>query len=418
VPELQSPPLRLVLVSLNYAPEPVGIGRYSGELGAWLAARGHQVRVITASPYFPDWRISPAALNRWRREQLAGVEVWRCPLWVPRRPGGLTRLVHLLSFALSSAAPVLAQWRWRPDVVITVAPALFCAPASLLLRQWSGCRAVLHVQDFELDAAFELGLLRGGWLRRLAEGWERAVLRGFDRVSSISGPMVQRLLAKGVAPQRALLLPNWVDLGVMANGAAVAAVAAAERRALGIGPDQLVLLYSGSMNRKQGLELLVEVIERLGGRRDLVWVLAGEGPGREPLERACRGLPQVRITGLRPPERLAGWLAMADGHLLPQRAEATDLVLPSKLIGMLASGRPLIATAHADSELGQIAAQAGLVVPPGDPTALQTAVERLCADPQLRRQRGERARQLAAERFDRERLLPLLEQHLRELVAR
>ena len=76
-------PLNVLLLSLNFAPEPVGIGVYSGDLARWLAERGHRVRVITAPPYFPQWR---ARGNRYRRERQGGVEVWRCPLWVSRRP--------------------------------------------------------------------------------------------------------------------------------------------------------------------------------------------------------------------------------------------------------------------------------------------------------------------------------------------
>ena len=180
--------MKVLLYGLNYAPEPVGIGKYSGELGPWLAARGHQVRVITAPPYFPSWQVSPHHRNCYSLKQYEGVRVRRCPLWVPRRPSGLTRLLHLLSFALSSLGPLLAQRRWRPDLVITVAPAFFCAPGALLLSRLCGPRTTtwLHIQDFELDAAFELGLLKGRLLRSLAEICESRSLRGFDRVSSIS----------------------------------------------------------------------------------------------------------------------------------------------------------------------------------------------------------------------------------------
>jgi len=127
--------MKILLYGLNYAPEPVGIGKYSGELGPWLAARGHSVRVITAPPYFPGWRVSAGYHNGYSLKQREGVRVRRCPLWVPRRPSGLTRLLHLASFALSSLVPLLAQRAWRPDVVITVAPAFFCAPGALLLRR-------------------------------------------------------------------------------------------------------------------------------------------------------------------------------------------------------------------------------------------------------------------------------------------
>ena len=155
--------MKILLYGLNFAPERVGIGKYTGELASWLAARGHDVHVITAPPYFPGWRVSASYQNRYCLQHLDGVIVRRCPLWIPRRPSGLTRLLHLASFALSSLAPLLAQLRRRPHVVFVVAPAFFCAPGALLLGRLCGRRTItwLHIQDFELDAAFELGLLSG-----------------------------------------------------------------------------------------------------------------------------------------------------------------------------------------------------------------------------------------------------------------
>lgn len=406
--------MKVLLYGLNYAPEPVGIGKYNGELAEWLAARGHQVRVITAPPYFPEWK---ARGNRYQTENRRGVGVQRCPLWVPRRPSGLTRLLHLASFALSSLPVLLAQWRWKPEVVITVAPAFFCAPGALLLQSLCGQRTSswLHIQDFELDAAFELGLLKGRWLRRLAEGWERATLRGFDRVSTISGAMVQHAIAKGVAQHRAVLLPNWVDLMAIQPQPEHQRASNLYRHELGIGVEQRVLLYSGSMNKKQGLELLVEAIERLADVPDLVWLLAGEGPNKAQLASATAGLAHVKILPLQPAERLNDWLNLADVHLLPQKAGAADLVLPSKLLGILASGRPVVASSPATSELGQIAELAGLRVEPEDGEAFAAAVWQLVQNPPLRQQLGQAARQLAEQRYGSEAVLGQLERELEAL---
>ncbi|MGB5135668.1 MAG: WcaI family glycosyltransferase [Prochlorococcaceae cyanobacterium] len=404
--------MKVLLYGLNYAPEPVGIGKFSGEMATWLAARGHQVRVVTAAPYFPEWR---ARGNRYRRETLQQVDVWRCPLWVPRRPGGLTRLLHLASFAATSLAVLLAQRRWRPDVVLTVAPAFFCAPGALLLGGLCGrgTRTWLHIQDFELDAAFELGLLKGKVLRRLAERWERGTLRGFDRVSTISGAMRRRALEKGVAGDRAMLLPNWVDLEAIRPQGEQERASNPYRRELGISPEAVVLQYSGSMSRKQGLELLVEVIRRLADRPangpDLVWLLAGEGPSKAELAAATAGMAQVRILPLQPAERLNDWLNLADVHLLPQKAGAADLVLPSKLLGILASGRPVVAGSPAGSELGQVADQAGLRVEPEDPAGFAAAVRALVADGALRQRLGRQARRLVEQRFGQDAVLRELE---------
>ena len=403
--------MKVVLYGLNYAPEPVGIGKYSGELAEWLAAQGHQVRVITAPPYFPAWQ---ARGNRYRRERLQGVDVQRCPLWVPHRPSGLTRLLHLASFAISSLPVLLAQWRWRPEVVITVAPAFFCAPGALVLKALCGKRthSWLHIQDFELDAAFELGLLKGRWLRGLAERWERATLRGFDRVSTISGAMVQHAVAKGVKGNKAVLLPNWVDLMAIQPQSENQRVSNPYRHELGIGMEQRVLLYSGSMNKKQGLELLVEAIGRLADVPDLIWLLAGEGPSKAELVAATAGMANVRLLPLQPAERMNDWLNLADVHLLPQKARAADLVLPSKLLGILASGRPLVASSPANSELGEIAEQAGLRVEPENGAAYAAAARQLLADGALRQRLGQAARQLAEKRYGKEAVLGQLEREL------
>jgi colanic acid biosynthesis glycosyl transferase WcaI len=404
--------MKLLLYSLNYAPEPVGIGKYSGELAEWLAAQGHEVRVITAVPYFPQWR---ARDNRYRREQRHRVSVLRCPLWVPRRPSGLTRLLHLASFAISSLPVLIGQWRWRPELVLTVAPAFFCAPGTLLLAKLCGSRtrSWLHIQDFELDAAFELGLLKGRWLRSLAERWERRTLRGFDRVSTISAAMRRHAVQKGVAEEQAVLLPNWVNLNVIQPQMEEARANNPYRQELGIGPEQRVLLYSGSMNKKQGLELLVEAMQRLADVPDLVWLLAGEGPSKAQLEAATAKMDQVRILPLQPAERLNDWLNLADVHLLPQKAGAADLVLPSKLLGILASGRPLVASSPAGSELGQLAERAGIRVEPEDGTGFAAALRQLLSDAALRQRLGQSARELAKQRYGQEAVLGQLDRALK-----
>jgi colanic acid biosynthesis glycosyl transferase WcaI len=404
--------MKLLLYGLNYAPEPVGIGKYSGELAEWLAGRGHEVRVITAPPYFPQWR---AVANRYRREQRRGVAIWRCPLWVPRRPSGLSRLIHLASFALSSLPVLLAQRKWRPDVVLTVAPAFFCAPGAQLLGKLCGEATTtwLHIQDFELDAAFELGILKGRWIRRIAENWERSTLQGFSKVSTISEAMRQRAIAKGVENQRARLLPNWVDLKTIYPLNTTQQSENPYRKELKISAEKIILMYSGSMNKKQGLDLLVGVIKGLAHLPNLIWLLAGEGPTKAELTKTTAGLSNVMHLPLQPEARMNDWLNLADVHLLPQKANAADLVLPSKLLGILASGRPLVTGTPMGSELGLLAEQAGIRVEPGDSEGFSQAIGELVSNLEKRSRLGAKGRQLAQERFGRDAVLMQLEKNLK-----
>lgn len=427
--------MKILLLGINFAPELTGTGKYTGEMAAWLAARRHQVRVVCAPPYYPQWAVSPPYVaNAWRREHWQGVEVWRCPLWVPGRPGGAKRLLHLASFALGSLPVMLRQVLWRPDAVWVVEPALFCAPAALLAARLSGAKAWLHIQDYEVDAAFDLGLLKGPWLKRWVLAAERWLMRRFDVVSTISRRMLERAATKGVAPGALRYFPNWVNLAHYALPSPDGV--AAYRQELGIAPCAVVALYSGNMGGKQGLWVLAEVARSCARRakpeqsadpsnaqtatqaEEMVFVFCGDGAGRADLVQRCLGLPNVRFLDLQPAQRLPDLLAMADVHLLPQRADAADLVMPSKLTGMLASARPVVATAHIGTELATVVQTCGLVVPPEDPQAFAAALCTLAADPAMRERLGAAALLHAHAHMDKEAVLARFESDLIALVAK
>jgi colanic acid biosynthesis glycosyl transferase WcaI len=394
--------MKILIYSANFAPEQTGIGKYSGEMAAWLASRGHEVRAVAAPPYYPMWRVDDKYRHAgYQREQWQGVDVWRAPIWVPKNPNGLTRLLHLFTFALSSFAVMMRQIFWGPDIVLTVAPAMVCAPAAWLTARLSGAQAWLHLQDFEVDIAFRMNLLRGAFLRRLVLRMERLVLRRFDVVSSISGRMTERLLLKGVEKKRIRYFPNWVDISRIKPKSP----SSAYRTSLGIAPDAMVALFSGSLGGKQGLMVIPEAARLLQGRKDVVFVICGDGVMKQQLETASEGLPNVRMLPLQPLENLGDLLSIADIHLLPQSAGAADLVLPSKLSGMLASGRPVIATCEAGTDLYGVVSQCGLIVPPQDHDALVQAICKLADDSQLRLELGRRARIYAEENFERDAIL-------------
>lgn len=407
--------MRLLLLTLNYAPELTGIGKYSGEMAEWLAARGHAVRVVTTPPYYPEWRVHDGyAAWRYARERRAGVDVVRCPLWVPRRQGGAARVLNLASFAASSApALVSAALRFRPEVIGVVKPPMFALPAALLAARMTGARSWVHVQDFEIDVAFDMGLLKGRAAGGAALRLEAGLLRRFDLATAVSARMRERLVAKGVAERRAALFPNWVDTR------AIYPVAGAGpfRAALGVGPDATVALYAGNMGEKQGLDSLIDAARALSADASILLVLAGEGAARRRLEAAAGGLANVRFLPLQPVERLNDLLNLADIHLLPQRADAADLVMPSKLSGMLASGRPVIAGANPGTQVAAEVAGAGLVVPPDDGAALAAAVRRLAGDGAERARLGAEARARALARWERDAVLTRLEAMLAALTA-
>lgn len=397
-------PKRIMLIAINYWPELTGIGKYTGEMAEWLVENGWSVRVITAPPYYPAWRIDQDYSGwKYRSENVRGVSIKRCPLWVPAQLNGLKRILHLMSFALSSFPLILWQaWRWRPDIIFTVEPPLFCAPAALLGAWLKGAQSWLHVQDFEVDAAFELGILRSQRLR----GWilvvEGLLMRRFTRVSTISARMLERLTAKGVAHERRALFPNWVDLDLIRPLESASLL----RNEWGVQDTDVVVLYSGNMGEKQGLEVLIETARSLQGQANLCFLLCGDGAARPRLECLAEGIGNIRFKPLQSADRLNDLLNLADIHVLPQRADAADLVLPSKLTNMLASGRPVVASANPETQVAELVRDCGIVVPPGDVAGLAAALTALAVSRERRHSLGLAARAKAERLWDRDRILP------------
>ena len=316
--------MRILVVGINYAPDLIGVAKYSTELCEALVSSGHEVRVVTAPPYYPEWSI-PRAYQGWRYrfETINSVSITRSPIYVPGKPTGAKRLIHHASFALTSLWPVVsASLRWRPDVVFSVAPSLMSAAFSAWIARRIGAFSWLHLQDFEVDAAFDLGLLSNRRLRASMVAVERKILRSFDCVSTISPPMLERLAAKGVDKEKIREVRNWTDTTQIAPGSRHTRFQKEQH----LDESHFVGLYSGTMSNKQGLELIIEAARQLDqSESNIRFVLSGDGPHKPRLQTLAEGLTNVQFLGLQAEEGFAELLKTADFHLIPQKDEAADL---------------------------------------------------------------------------------------------
>lgn len=407
--------MKLLVLGINRSPEPVGIAPYTTGMTQWLAAKGHDVAMIAAQPYYPAWRIADGWSQRWATVQEDGVSVTRCPLYVPATPSGAKRILHHASFAATSLAPTLARARaMRADVVMTIAPSLLSAPVALAAARLTNAKSWLHIQDFEVDAAVATGLLRDGSAAvRRGHAFETAILKRFDRVSTISPRMCERLVAKGVAPDRIVEFRNWSDTDAIRPLEAPSSY----RSRWGITTPH-VALYSGNLANKQGIEIVTAAARRLVHRaRDLTFIICGDGPSRTRLAAEVTDLPNVQLHDLQPYERLKDLLGLATVHLLPQVANAADLVLPSKLTNILASGRPVVATAEPGTGLYAEAHGCGIIVPSDDVVAFATAIQTLIDDSSLHATTSRAARIRAEERWSKDMILGRLESALLQVVG-
>jgi colanic acid biosynthesis glycosyl transferase WcaI len=417
--------MRILICSGNFFPEKTGIGKYSAEMAAWFAARGHEVEVVTGFPYYPEFRLSaPYTRTRNLKVEWRGVTVYRVPHYIPKdgQVNSRRRILIDLTMFLGTS------YRWmglilggavskkkRPDVVITVCPPLISGIWPLLASRLLGVPWVYHVQDFQVDAAMRLSMIPQGLLGRALYWLENKLITSASRVSSITPAMCRRAITKGAAPERVLSVPNWGDVHNIYPISAETGF----RKLLGLTEDQIVVMFAGAMGRKHGLGLVLDAAERLLGNACFHFVMIGSGSDaethREDAQR--RQLHNMTFLPLQPAELMNEVLGTADIHLVVQKVGAADLVMPSRLTNILAAGRPTITTAEEGTELYQVVhdAKTGISVPPEDLHAFVKALEILADDADLRDEFGRNARAYAQMHLSQDVILASFERELVKL---
>ncbi|MGW0469230.1 glycosyltransferase family 4 protein [Streptomyces sp. NPDC003027] len=361
------------MVSTNYAPEHAGIGPYATQIAEHWARRGHETHVLAGMPHYPSWSLDPAYAGAWRRtEERAGVVVHRRRHTVPPRQTALRRaafeatvLVHGLL-----APPSMA----RPDAVLSQMPSLAGGIIGARLAARWRVPYVPVVQDLMGAAAAQSGIRGGDRAAALAARAERHALRGATLVGVIHETFVDKVAALGVDRRRIRLVPNWSHV------ARPSAPRDETRARLGWRDGETVVLHSGNMGLKQGLEVLVEAARRDPGTRI---VLLGDGNQRARLETLGAGIANLDFLEPVDEDEFPDVLAAADVLAVTQRASVLDMSVPSKLTSYFAAGRPVVASVAAEggTALEVLRSGAGVLVPPEDPGALLAEVRRLGADP-------------------------------------
>lgn len=348
--------MKLILQSLNYSPELTGIGKYNGEMCPELVKRGMDVTAIVAPPYYPEWKIHSGFKRfSFNTTHVEGVNVIRCPLYVPAKVTTIKRIIHLASFAMSSTLALVSRMFNKPDVIMLVQPTLFCAPFTLLFAKLVGAKTVMHIQDYEVDALFGLGMMGNGIAAKIAKGCERLLMQRFDAISTISYSMIENAKSKGVDAQKIIHFPNWSDIDFVTpstNGDNLKAE-------WGFSASDKVILYAGNIGNKQGLEIVLEAAKHFASQPNIKFVLVGAGAYVDTLKVLAHQLQLTNVffKPLQAWARVPEMLALADIHLVVQKKGAADAVLPSKLTNILSAGGHAIVTAEAHTELGQIAAK-------------------------------------------------------------
>jgi colanic acid biosynthesis glycosyl transferase WcaI len=365
---------RVLVVGINYWPEPTGIAPYTTGMAEYLADQGAKVTVLTGVPHYPGWRVpDPYRRRLASRERRNGVDILRLRHVVPREMTALRRAGYEATFLTHAAIRGLRQ---RPDLVLASTPALGGALAAASVSRRVGCPLTIVVQDLMALATEQSGIKGGGRLTAATARLEGVALRAATTVAVVSDTFVPAVKAYGVEPQRIALLRNWTHI-------TRASLTRDEARArLGWPTDQFLAVHTGNIGLKQDLGNLVEAARLLSGSSVLV-VLVGDGSQRRALESQASGLRNVRFTGLVADDLYPVVLAAADVLIVNERPSVGEMALPSKLTSYRAAGRPILAAvSDGGASHRELLSSRGAAwtIPPGDPAVLATALATLAQD--------------------------------------
>ena len=401
--------IHFTLISPNYAPEDTAVGLYNTQLGDFLIKNGCKLSVITAFPYYPAWEIADSYLNkptffsekRTLIEQADNpVAIYRYRQYVPKIPTFLKRILHLTDFTFGSLINLFKVK--NADIVFTVVPFTTTPLLGLILAKLRGAKLWVHIQDFEFDAAVESGIAKGklGFLFKILFKIEKYLLSKADVVSSISYAMCQKITDK-TGRTDTYYFPNWTDEND------INPETASKHEFIANHADKFTVLYSGNIGAKQDWDIFIQTVKKLETNNDIHFVVVGDGSVKDSVLEATKGLKNITFY---PPVAfnvLGDLLCSPDMHILCQKTDVIDTVMPSKILGMFASAKPSLVTGNAQSEVATLfsKANAGYFIDDNSVDDIANAIIKCNSNKQQANLLGQNARKYILEHFSRQAIL-------------
>jgi colanic acid biosynthesis glycosyl transferase WcaI len=387
--------MRILVLNQYFHPDRSATSQLLTDLCEDLAEH-HQVYVVTGRPSY-----DPGDAGRSRglvsRERFGNVRVARVWSTTFHRSHMAGRLTNYATYLLNSFAGALSVP--RPDVVVAMTDPPPIGQIGAWVAALRGAPFVLVVQDIFPEVPVQLGMLRNRGGIRALRRFTRELLRSADRIVSIGPSMDRRLVAMGVRPDKISQISNWAD------GATVRPLEGRStlRDAQGW-QDRFVVMHSGNVGLSQHLDMLLDAAAKLRDERDIVIAIVGDGASKAALQRRAtrERLDNVRFLPYQDRSSLSDSLGAADLHLVTLRDGLSGYIVPSKVYGILAAGKPYVAAVEAGAEPHRIAEEfdCGIRVEPGDVEALASAIRTMRHRADLDAM-GVRARRALEERYDR-----------------
>ena len=406
----------VLLVGINYAPEPTGIAPYTTGMAEHLAQFATSVTVLTGMPHYPNWDLDPAHKWVFRSSEVialgngTGLTVQRTRHYVPGRQNALTRGGYEASFLMSASS---SRMEHRPDLVIAVTPSLSGAVAGGRLARRHDSKLIIVVQDLMAKAATQSGIRGGDYAARITASIERRAVSRADRVAIVSEAFRDQLNEYGVTDDKIRLLPNWTHISPTQLSQSQC------RRDLGWAIEPFTVVHTGNMGLKQDLANMVEAARLCQFQPGVHFVIVGDGSQRAAIEALGADVPNLTFVDPLDGDLYPKALAAADLLVVNERPGVGDMSLPSKLTSYLSSGRPVLAAVAPDGATAQELLRTGgaaTFVPPGQPAPFVEAVLNLRLDPPRRARMSSAGREYAEAMLGEEAAAARLDQLVEECL--
>lgn len=381
--------MKLTIITPHFHPDVAPTGQVVTRIVTELAARRHELHVVTSFPFYRHHRVEPPYRKAIvRHEDTPWGHVTRVNPWPTDDKLNLVK--RALAFAGFSALSAMVGARAGPtEGVLALSPPLTLGVSGWIVSRRHRCPFVFNVQDVYPDVAIDLGMLTAPRLIAATRALERFCYARADAITVLSEDLKENISQKTGKPDDVRVIPNFVDTEAIKPAPAHNSY----RREFGL-EDKTVVMYAGNVGLSQSLELVLDAAERLADRDDVRFVVNGQGAARGQLEQRGRALGNVRFVDLQPAARLPEVLAAGDIHLVPLKRGLARSSVPSKTYSILAAGRPLVASVDDASEVARIVERsgAGVHVPPEDRAAFTAAISELVDDPDRRERMGRAGR--------------------------
>ena len=410
--------MRITFLCQYFPPEMGAPSARTHEHARHWVSLGHDVTVITGFPNHPTGIIRPEYRGQFvRREKVDGIELLRTWIYCAANKGFARRVLNFLSFFFSSFILGSLLTR-RPDVIVGTSPQFFCAVSAYLLSCLKRAPFVFEVRDIWPQSAIELGALKNPLIIHALEAMEMLLYARASLIVIVAESTRPYLLAKGIAPEKIVMIPNGIDARYLASTDRTA-TAETIRAETGL-KDKFIVSYIGTHGLSHALDAVLRAAEGLRADATIHFLFVGEGAEKDRLKQLAAELKLDNVTFLKeqPRERLLAFYRASNVSLVPlRRLDIFKQVLPSKLFELMGTGCPIICSVEGEAAALIRCAEAGLCIEPENPEALIAAIRQLRADPDLARQCSAHGERFVKTHYLRSALAEKYVEALKEVVG-